>query len=568
MEARKLEAARALERRGQHAAAAKAYAECGEVEEAARVLVGAKQHQEAGRLLLGSLGVGPGEVGRLDTLGRTRAHRAAALLAQAGDSDLAAQLFLALNDSPRALQAYTTHGRLLPAADLARRLGQHAEAGRLFGLSGHAYEAGVCLTQAGDETGALEQFRRVSRGGEHYRKACTAAAPLARRLRDGRFEIEQFFARFLDSAPSGADELSAFYELARHFLDQGLKHQAREALGKVLAVDPGYRDTPALLASLGNATDARLSLQALPSLPDLPLPDPALLIKPRVTEPIDSGASFGIDNVVADRYRLEQRIGVGASAVVFRATDLELGEEIALKVFTQVVCDEQFDERFKRELKLSRQISNPHVVRLFDIGSFQGVRFISMELLRGQDLRSRLGERIPYDEALDYLIQMCDGLQAAHDNGVVHRDFKPENCFVTSGGVVKVMDFGIAKVQAAPGLTTTGMIAGTPAYMSPEQISDFAKVGFGSDLYSLGVVAYEMFTGAVPFTNPDLLKLMMMHIRDPPTPPRQLNPELPAQLEAILLRMLDKVPGRRFGSCRELAGELERMRLASPRGVA
>jgi serine/threonine-protein kinase len=251
-------------------------------------------------------------------------------------------------------------------------------------------------------------------------------------------------------------------------------------------------------------------------------------------------------------------------AVVFKASDLELGEPIALKVFTQVVHDAQAEERFKRELRLSRQLSNPHVVRLFDIGSYRGVRYISMELLKGLDLRARMASPIRYREAVEFIIQACAGLQAAHEAGVIHRDFKPENCFITESGLVKVMDFGIAKVQNAPGITTTGIVVGTPAYIAPEQVSNFSSVGFASDLYALGVVAYELFSGRLPFSHPEPLKLLMMHINDAPPPLRTHNKAIPEELERVILKLLEKDPARRFSSAKELAARLEEIRSRLP----
>src|SRR5207253_9210070 len=151
--------------------------------------------------------------------------------------------------------------------------------------------------------------------------------------------------------------------------------------------------------------------------------------------------------------------------------------------------------------------------------------------------------------ALGYLLQACHGLQAAHDAGVVHRDVKPDNFFVTGDGVLKVMDFGIAKQHATPGVTVAGSIAGTPMYMSPEQISNFSTVSHLTDIYALGVCAYEMFTGKVPFNHPELVPLLMMHVNSPPEPPRKLNPSIPESLEAVILRLLAKDPAQRVQSC-------------------
>jgi serine/threonine-protein kinase len=143
---------------------------------------------------------------------------------------------------------------------------------------------------------------------------------------------------------------------------------------------------------------------------------------------------------------------------------------------------------------------------------------------------------------------------------VIHRDIKPENCYITRDGTLKVMDFGIAKLQAATGVTATGMIAGTAAYMAPEQAMNFRGVTASADVYSLGVVAYELFTGSLPFQHPEMMPLLLMHSRDTPPPPRARNPAIPEALEKVVLRCLEKEPGRRFASCRELAGRLAEIR--------
>jgi serine/threonine-protein kinase len=157
-------------------------------------------------------------------------------------------------------------------------------------------------------------------------------------------------------------------------------------------------------------------------------------------------------------------------------------------------------------------------------------------------------------------MQACHGLQAAHDAGVIHRDVKPDNFFVTEDGVLKVMDFGIAKQHETPGVTVAGSIAGTPLYMSPEQIGNFSSVTPLTDIYALGVCAYEMFTGQVPFFHAELVPLLMMHVNTQPAPPRERNPNLPAALDALILRLLAKDPARRYQSCRELAQELVAIR--------
>jgi serine/threonine-protein kinase len=282
----------------------------------------------------------------------------------------------------------------------------------------------------------------------------------------------------------------------------------------------------------------------------------------RTSNPVGKppSAAFAPGLLVANRYRLEQKIGQGGMASVFRATDLELEEQVALKVFSMTEATDVAVARFKLELKLSRQLSHPNIIRLYDIGLHDGHRYISMELLRGRSLKARMAEPFDFLEALRLLEQACAALQAAHDQGVIHRDVKPDNFFLTSEGVLKVMDFGIAKHQAAQSVTVVGSIAGTPAYMSPEQISNFSTVSHKTDLYALGVILYEVFTGTQPFSHPELVPLLLLHVNQQPEPPRQRNPGIPEELEAVILKLLEKDPARRHANAQDVAEDLARIR--------
>ncbi len=267
--------------------------------------------------------------------------------------------------------------------------------------------------------------------------------------------------------------------------------------------------------------------------------------------------------VVSGRYRIEALLGRGGMAAVYRAHDLELDEQIAIKLFARGADDAVLLSRFKQELSLARQISHPNVIRLYDIGTHGVVRFITMELLAGTDLAEVIVQGRDLVRDLGYLVQVCRGLACVHERGVVHRDLKPENLFVTNDGTVKLMDFGIAKRKAEErkgNLTQQGFTAGTPAYMAPEQISDFASVTHLSDLYSIGVIAYQMFTGVLPFDSENQMAVLMKHLKDPPAPPSTHAPNIPDELEFFILQLLEKEPGRRLQSCAELARDLEALR--------
>jgi len=273
------------------------------------------------------------------------------------------------------------------------------------------------------------------------------------------------------------------------------------------------------------------------------------------------GAGFQVGSKIAGRYHIEKKIGKGGMAVVYKARDEDLDIDIALKVFNQPIeDDEQLLHRFKQELIVSRKLSHHNIITLYDIGIEGGFRYITMELLQGFELKTKLGQPMDFMVGVDYLMQACHGLQFAHDKGIVHRDVKPQNFFVTNDEVLKVMDFGIAKQQATAGVTVAGMIAGTPNYMSPEQINGFSTVTSSTDIYALGVIAYEMFTGSVPFSHPELMPLLMMHLTQPPESPRARNPVIPEALERVILTLMAKDPAQRYPSCKALAEDLEKLR--------
>jgi serine/threonine-protein kinase len=288
-----------------------------------------------------------------------------------------------------------------------------------------------------------------------------------------------------------------------------------------------------------------------------PVPQPGL---PQPTVADGGLVALQPGALIANRYRLEAELGKGGSASVFRATDLELDEEVALKFLAKPRENPADFERFRRELKLTRQLTHPNVIRVHDIGVHQQYSYLSMELLKGKSLFELMLGELDLEDGLTYLIQACGGLQAAHDLGVVHRDVKPGNIFVTEDEVAKVMDFGIARQRHVPGVTVHGRTFGTPEYMAPEQIRSGSDVTTATDLYAMGVTLYEVCTGQVPFQHPEAMPLMMMHLEQLPRPPRELAPGLPASLEQVILQLLEKEPSQRIPSCSVLARQLRQIR--------
>jgi len=274
---------------------------------------------------------------------------------------------------------------------------------------------------------------------------------------------------------------------------------------------------------------------------------------PTVTEELAPGT------LLAGRYEILQLLGRGGMGAVYKAKDRELDRLVALKLIRpDLARNPQMLQRFKQELILARQVTHKNVIRIFDLGQADGIKFITMDFVEGQDLRALLKERGKFtpDEAARIMLQICRALEAAHAEHVIHRDLKPQNIMLDRGGRVYVMDFGIARSAHLPGMTDTGALIGTPEYMSPEQARG-EKLDARSDIFSLGVIFYEILTGKSPYPSDTPLATLWKRMQEPVTPPSQVDPSLPAQLNAIVLKALEIEPEKRFGSAREMAQQLE-----------
>jgi serine/threonine-protein kinase len=267
-----------------------------------------------------------------------------------------------------------------------------------------------------------------------------------------------------------------------------------------------------------------------------------------------------IDEVFDRRYRLVRKLGTGGMATVYLAEDSELDRPVAIKMLDERHAqDEQFIERFRREAKSAAVLSHPNIVAVYDRGESEGTYYIAMEYLEGQTLKELLVARgpTPIRVAVDYARQLLAALDFAHRNGIVHRDIKPHNIIIDGDGRLKVMDFGIARSVSSQ-VTEAGSIIGTAQYLSPEQARG-APAGPAADLYSAGVVLYEMLTGSVPFAGDTPLEVAMKHISEIPEPPSAKRPDIPHALDAVVLRALAKDPESRYGSAREMDADLARV---------
>jgi len=306
----------------------------------------------------------------------------------------------------------------------------------------------------------------------------------------------------------------------------------------------GHRDT-VLLSDVPNAATvlvgADLSAAANPSL------SPAVL------------AALG------QRYEILGEAGHGSMGNVYKARDRETGETVALKLLKpEIASDQAMMDRFKNELLFARKITHKNVCRVYEFNRIGGIAYTSMEFVEGESLRSVLNRfgGLPQRKATDLALQICSGLKEAHAQGIVHRDLKPENVMIDAQGNVKIMDFGIARSMEA-GTRLTGSMVGTPAYMAPEQVAG-KPVDYRTDIYSLGLILYEMFTGTPAFAADNSIAVALKQMREEPPPPHEIEPGIPVGTERAILKSLEKDPARRFQSIADLESNLRSAASVAP----
>jgi len=294
----------------------------------------------------------------------------------------------------------------------------------------------------------------------------------------------------------------------------------------------------------------------LPTLEDIAVTETMEAPKEELT----TGSTF------AGRYQIIEELGKGGMGKVYKVHDMKIKEKIALKLIKpEIAKDKKTIERFSNELRLTRKIRHKNVCQMFDLGEDQGTQFITMEYVPGEDLRSlirRIGQ-LPIGKSISIFKQICEGLAEAHRLGVVHRDLKSNNIMIDKEGNVRIMDFGIARSLEAKGITGAGMMIGTPEYMSPEQVEG-KEVDQRSDIYSLGVILYEMVTGRVPFEGDTPFTIGMKHKGEIPQNPKKLNSQISDELDRVIMRCLEKEKEKRYPSAGEVRSELENIEKGIP----
>ncbi len=270
-----------------------------------------------------------------------------------------------------------------------------------------------------------------------------------------------------------------------------------------------------------------------------------------------------------NRYEILQEVGRGAMGIVYKATDRETSECVALKVLKpEVVEDRSIIQRFKNELKIARKITHKNVCRIYEFTHVPEGPCISMEYVEGETLRALLNRIGVFSlpSTLDIARQICSGLREAHAQGVAHRDLKPENLMIDRNGNIKIMDFGVARVFAGNASTTLGMLVGTPSYMAPEQVEG-REIDQRTDIYAFGLILYEMLTGRVVFKAETPLAVIYKQVHEAAPPPRSIDPSIPENVQGLILRCIEKNPVRRFQTIHQVETAFAEMGYRPPTTV-
>jgi len=294
----------------------------------------------------------------------------------------------------------------------------------------------------------------------------------------------------------------------------------------------------------------------LPSLEDIEVTETIEIPKEELTR----GITF------AGRYEIIEELGRGGMGKVYRVEDKKIKEEVALKLIKpEIASDKKTIERFSNELKMARKIAHRNVCKMYDLGEEKGTHYITMEYVPGEDLKGmiRMMGQLGAGKSISIAIQICEGLAEAHRLGVVHRDLKPSNIMIDKEGNVRIMDFGIARSLEAKGITGAGVMIGTPEYMSPEQV-EAKEVDQRSDIYSLGIILYEMTTGRLPFEADTPFAVGVKQKSEKPENPKDINPQIPDDLNGMILKCLEKYKEARYQSAGEVRSELTSIEKGMP----
>jgi tetratricopeptide (TPR) repeat protein len=478
---------------------------------------------------------------------------------QAGDtkraSEIGGRYYESLGKWKEAGMAYEGGGDFRKAGECFSKANEPLRAATNLERAREYYGAGLAMLHARKLEDAVRLFQQVPENHAHFGES---RALLGRAF----YELKAFAqsAATLENHLMGErvrkDNIEYFWMLALAYEQLGKLQESEETLLKIRSVDIGFRDVSQLLSNV----QSRISMlggevrRDVSSMPTMATPAPAGDGK----SPVMSMVEKSLHN----RYDLERELGRGGMGVVYKARDTQLDRPVALKFLGSLVDgSEEFRQRFQREARAAAQVSHPNILSIYDIGVEQGSTYIAMEYIEGPNLNQYLGQKgkLSVREAVNLISQACAALEAIHQAGIVHRDIKPDNILIAKGGLVKLMDFGLAKGYGAR-LTGSHVIMGTPCYMSPEQARG-GDVGPKSDLYAIGLVLYELLSGKTVFNDGNVLERQILEM---PPLPSQVVEGIPELLDQIIMKCIAKDPNERFSSADELSKYLRMVGKQTP----
>jgi tetratricopeptide (TPR) repeat protein len=452
-----------------------------------------------------------------------------------GDSVRAAEMFRLSEEWDRAAAAYEKARHFREAAECAAQLGDQAREARYLAQAGARVAAAGVFVQIGQDEEAIKLLQQVPPDSPESAESAALLGEIFRKK--GKHGLAQKkLEQAIAGAPLSVANAELYYQLANTLESQGQALAAVDVYEKILAIDFHFRDVDARLEALRPVAAAQGSTSGVPGLTD---------------------SKSGEQRPA--RYRIDRELGRGGMGIVYKATDLVLDRPVALKVLPDQLRDNpQALRNFVREAKAAAKLNHPNIVTVYDAGEQAGRTYIAMEYVDGTTLKSIVKQRGPLAPRaiVHVLAQVCEGLQYAHGQKIVHRDIKTANLMWTREKKAKIMDFGLAKVVEEV-LNHTTLVSGTPYYMSPEQ-TEGTNVDHRSDLYSLGVTAFELATGSVPFREGNV---PYHHVHTAPPDPRTLRPDVPEALAALILRCMAKSADARPQEAQEVLAALRAISL-------
>lgn len=444
---------------------------------------------------------------------------------------------------PEAAAAYKQAEDYLKAGECFLKAKEPVRAGECFSRAKAYSHAGLAYAQAGRYEDGVAMLQRVPEDDKEFHASRALLGRCFYELHDYEHCAATFENHLLGVRVDTAN-MEYFYMLALAYEQLGQLKDSRDVLFKIGAVQKRFRDLDQRISNI----DSRISMLGSQA------GEPPIPVDAATPSEADGKMMGLVENTLGDRYEFQRELGRGGMGVVYLAMDRQLERPVALKFLGSLVdSSEEYKLRFVREARTAAKISHPNIISIYDISASEGKAYIAMEYVEGPNLfqyveaKGKLSAR----EAISIMVQSCNALSAIHEAGIVHRDVKPDNILIAKGGLVKLMDFGLAKAEENR-ITKEGMVMGTPCYMSPEQA--LAKeVDARADIYALGLILYEMLTGEVVFLDGDVIERQISEV---PPKPSELVGEVPPALDEIAVKCVEKDPAKRFQDAKALANAL------------